>query len=82
MSSAPEPKPRRQEPERKESFWVQAARYSELAMIFPAAVVVGWLAGAALDRWLHTSWLYLLGLILGGAAGFAELIRLVLTDSR
>ena len=40
-----------------------------------AATVVGWLAGAGLDRWLHTSWLYLVGLILGIVAGFVELIR-------
>ena len=29
----------------------------------------------ALDRWLHTTWLYLAGLILGIIAGFVELIR-------
>jgi F0F1-type ATP synthase assembly protein I len=57
------------------SFLVQIARYSELAVIFPAATVVGWLLGAALDRWLHTSWLYLAGLILGIVAGFVALIR-------
>ena len=51
------------------------ANYAQLAVIFPAATVVGWLVGAALDRWLHTSWLYLVGLILGIIAGFVELIR-------
>jgi F0F1-type ATP synthase assembly protein I len=56
---------------------VQFAKYSQLAFIFPAATVVGWLLGAALDKWLHTSWLYLAGLILGSIAGFVELIRLV-----
>ncbi|HEV2714309.1 MAG TPA: AtpZ/AtpI family protein [Terriglobales bacterium] len=56
---------------------VQLARYSQLAFIFPAATVAGWLLGAALDKWLHTSWLYLAGLILGSIAGFVELIRLV-----
>jgi F0F1-type ATP synthase assembly protein I len=63
--------------EPKKSVLVQLANYSQLAFIFPAATVVGWLAGAALDRWLHTSWLYLAGLILGIIAGFVELIRLV-----
>lgn len=61
----------------KKSSWVQVAKYSQLAVIFPAATFVGWLIGAALDRWLHTTWLYLAGLILGSIAGFAELIRTV-----
>jgi len=65
-------------PEKKKpNSWAQMARYSELAVIFPAATVVGWLGGVALDRWLHTHWLYLLGLILGIVAGFVQLIRLV-----
>jgi F0F1-type ATP synthase assembly protein I len=61
----------------KKSLILQLANYSQLAFIFPAATVVGWLIGAALDRWLHTTWLYLVGLILGIIAGFVELIRLV-----
>jgi F0F1-type ATP synthase assembly protein I len=69
--------PRPESPERKKSVLVQLANYSQLAFIFPAATVVGWLIGAALDRWLHTTWLYLAGLILGIIAGFVELIRLV-----
>jgi F0F1-type ATP synthase assembly protein I len=72
----------RQDPGRKENFWVQVARYSQLAFIFPAALVVGWLVGAALDRWLHTTWLYLAGILLGIAAGFFELIRTVLRDTK
>jgi F0F1-type ATP synthase assembly protein I len=67
----------RETPEQKKNWIVQLANYSQLAFIFPAATVVGWLIGAALDRWLHTTWLYLAGLILGIIAGFVELIRLV-----
>jgi F0F1-type ATP synthase assembly protein I len=63
--------------EPKKSVLVQLANYSQLAFIFPAATVVGWLIGAALDHWLHTTWLYLAGLIVGIIAGFVELIRLV-----
>jgi ATP synthase protein I len=66
----------------RENFWVQASRYSQLALIFPAALVVGWLIGTALDRWLHTSWLYLAGILLGIAAGFIELIRAVTRDTK
>jgi F0F1-type ATP synthase assembly protein I len=61
----------------KKSTLVMLAEYSQLAFIFPAATVVGWLIGVALDHWLHTTWLYLAGLIVGIIAGFVELIRLV-----
>jgi F0F1-type ATP synthase assembly protein I len=37
--------------------------------------VVGLLAGMALDRWLHTHWLYMVGLVLGIVAGFVQLVR-------
>ena len=67
----------RDTPEQKKNWILQLANYSQLAFIFPAATVVGWLIGVALDRWLHTTWLYLAGLILGIIAGFVELIRLV-----
>jgi F0F1-type ATP synthase assembly protein I len=66
----------------EKSTWVQLARYSQLAFIFPAATVAGWLLGAGLDRWLHTTWLYLVGLILGIVAGFVELIRTAMSDSK
>jgi ATP synthase protein I len=64
----------------KRNTWIQLARYSQLAFVFPAATVVGWLIGAALDRWLHTTWIYLVGLILGIIAGFVELIRTALSS--
>ena len=63
-------------PPQQKSMWVQLANYSQLAFIFPAATVAGWLIGLGLDHWLHTTWLYLAGLILGIVAGFVELIRI------
>ncbi len=65
----------------KESFVVTLARYSQLAFTLPAATVVGWLIGYGLDRWLHTSFLYLVGLLLGIVAGFVELIKTVSKES-
>jgi F0F1-type ATP synthase assembly protein I len=65
------------DPPEKRSMLVQLANYSQLAFIFPAATVAGWLVGLALDHWLHTTWLYLAGLIVGIVAGFVELIRTV-----
>jgi len=76
------PAPESNDPSGKENFWVQVARYSQLAFVFPAALVVGWLIGAGLDRWLHTTWLYLAGMLLGIAAGFIELVRAFLRDSK
>jgi len=68
-------------PEAK-NMWVQLANYSQLSFIFPAATVAGWLIGLALDHWLHTTWLYLVGLILGIVAGFVELIRTVMKSTK
>jgi F0F1-type ATP synthase assembly protein I len=55
--------------------WVQMGNYAQLAIVFPAATLIGWLIGSVFDRWLHTNWLYIVGLILGIIAGFVELIR-------
>lgn len=55
--------------------WAQMGAYAQLAFVFPTATVVGWLIGVGLDRWLHTTWLYIVGLILGIVAGFVELAR-------
>jgi F0F1-type ATP synthase assembly protein I len=62
------------------STWIQMAKYSQLAFVFPAATVAGWLIGVALDRWLHTTWLYIAGLIVGIVAGFVELIRAAMSS--
>jgi F0F1-type ATP synthase assembly protein I len=69
-------------PRDKDNFWVQFARYSQLAFVLPAATAMGWLIGVGLDKWLHTTWLYLLGLLLGIAAGFIELVRTAMSDSK
>ena len=73
--------PQKSNSDGNKNFWLQIGRYSQLAVIFPASVVVGWLLGTALDRWLHTTWLYLAGLIFGIIAGFFELIRTVSRDT-
>lgn len=59
-----------------ERSWIlQLGRYSQIGFALPAATVIGWFVGRLLDRWLHTSWLYLAGLLVGIVAGFIELIR-------
>jgi F0F1-type ATP synthase assembly protein I len=52
------------------------ARYSEIGFIIPAAVIVGYFFGRLADYWLHTTWLYLVGLIFGAVVGFVQMIRM------
>ena len=78
----PAPSDPDRDPLKKQSPWVQVGRYSQLALMLPAGIVVGWLLGSALDRWLHASWISIVGLFLGIAAGMTELIRTVLRDSK
>ena len=63
--------------EDKQSAAVIWARYSQIAFIIPAAIVVGLLVGKLFDYWLHTHWLYIVGVILGAIAGFVDMIRMV-----
>jgi len=72
----------RPDPEQKKNPWVQVGRYSQLALMLPAATVAGYLIGSALDHWLHTSWINIVGLLLGIAGGMIELIRTALRDSK
>jgi F0F1-type ATP synthase assembly protein I len=74
-----------QPPEKNEgekNMWRQIGRYSHLGLILPASVVVGLAIGAALDRWLQTSWITLAGLLLGCVAGFTEMIRTIMKASK
>jgi len=64
----------------KQSTAVTWARYSQIAFILPAAVVVGLLLGKLLDYWLHTHWLFLVGIIIGAIAGFVDIIRTITRD--
>ncbi len=61
----------------KRSAAVDWARYSQIAFIIPAAVVVGLLLGKLFDYWLHTHWLFLVGIIVGSIAGFVDMIRMI-----
>jgi F0F1-type ATP synthase assembly protein I len=61
---------------------VMAAEYTSLAFTLPAATGVGWGIGYLLDRAFHTSFLYIVFLILGIAAGFVQLVRQTMRDTR
>ena len=77
-----DPTPDREDSPRKENTWVMVGRYSQLAMVLPSATLVGWFLGHLLDRWLHTSWISIIGLLLGSAAGLIEVIRTVQRDTK
>ena len=74
--------PKKDDPNRKQSPWVQVGRYSQLAFMLPAGTVAGYLLGALLDRWLHVSWISVVGLLPGTAAGLIELIRTISRDTK
>ena len=58
------------------------AEYSGLAMLLPVSTFVGYGIGWWLDKQFGTQWLRILFLILGSVAGFVQLIRQIMRDSR
>ena len=66
-----------QPPEKKDPL-VSLTRYSEIGFIIPGAILLGFFLGKLLDYWLHTKWLYLVGLLFGAVVGFAQMIRMAL----
>lgn len=56
--------------------------YTSLAMLLPAATVVGYGIGYLLDGVFGTSFLKPVFLVLGIAAGFVQLIKQVQKDTR
>lgn len=58
------------------------ARYSEIGFMIPASVIVGYLLGLVADHFLHTHWIYLVGIIFGAVAGFVSMIRRALATTK
>jgi F0F1-type ATP synthase assembly protein I len=55
--------------------WVQAEKMIELGITLPIATVLGWLIGDALDKKFHTSWIGIVGLVVGVVAGLTRLVQ-------
>lgn len=72
------PPPDTPPPSPKKDPIVTIARYSEIGFIIPSAVLLGFFLGKLLDYWLHTKWLYLVGLLFGAVVGFWQVIRMTL----
>jgi len=66
----------------KKNFMVTVGEYTSLAFMLPASTFVGYLIGYLLDKLFHTHFLYIPFLILGIAAGFVQLVRQVMRDTR
>jgi len=50
--------------------------------MLPAGTVAGYLLGALLDRWLHVTWISIVGLLLGTVGGLVQLIRAISRDTK
>ena len=61
---------------------VTVGEYTSLAFLLPSATFLGYAIGYLLDRAFHTHFLYIPFLILGIAAGFVQLVRQLMRDTR
>jgi F0F1-type ATP synthase assembly protein I len=66
----------------KKSWPAMVGEYTSLAFLLPVSAFVGYAIGYFLDKALHTTWLYIPFLLLGIAAGFVQLIRQLMKDTR
>lgn len=66
----------------KKNWPALVGEYTSLAFMLPLATFVGYGAGYLLDKLFHTTWIYIPGLIFGIAAGFVQLIRQLMRDTR
>ena len=61
---------------------VMVGEYTSLAFLLPASTFVGYAIWYLLARLFHTRFLYIPFLLLGIAAGFVQLVRQLMRDTR
>ncbi len=66
----------------KNSLPVQLGKYYGLIFVVPVAVLVGYGIGYGLDKVFHTSFLKVVFLLLGVAAGIIDLLRELTKDDK
>jgi F0F1-type ATP synthase assembly protein I len=66
----------------KKPWPVLVGEYTSLAFLLPIATLVGYALGYLLDKAFDTHWIYIPGLLFGIAAGFVQLVRQILRDTR
>ena len=68
-------------PPPKKNLLVQVEEYVALALMLPIATLVGYGMGYLLDRWLGTTFLKIVFLLLGVVSGFIQVIRQLTRES-
>lgn len=66
----------------KKSWPVLVGEYTSLAFMLPIATFVGYALGYLLDKAFGTHWIYIPGLLFGIAAGFVQLVRYLMRDTK
>jgi ATP synthase protein I len=77
----PNPDPAPRKPSGGLNTLVKAEKLMQIALVLPTALVIGWVCGVLLDKWLHQHWIYIVGIIFGAAAGLIEAVREALKAS-
>ena len=52
---------------------VKAESMVQLAIMLPAACLIGWGGGTLLDKLFHTHWIMFVGIAVGAVAGFVQM---------
>lgn len=53
---------------------VKAEAMLQLAIALPLGCLLGWGLGTLLDKHFHTTWMAIVGILLGAAGGFLQII--------
>ena len=61
----------------KREMYQQLGALMSAGMVFPVSIAIGYGMGYSLDRWLGTSWLTIVFLLFGIAAGFLSFFRTI-----
>lgn len=65
------------------SSYARMGRLSAIITILPATMAGGWIVGYLADRYLNSfPWGSIVATLLGAAAGFYEIVRLLIQDQR
>jgi len=66
----------------RKSPWQQVLRISHIAFLIPSGILVGYALGYYLDKAFETTFIRIIGLLVGIVAGFVEMIREIERSNR